>query len=396
MMKYVDGKMELGIDYDYAAINAEYKKLKCPKDYYNPTHIPFQKSRYYHLLSARGTGKTTNVLLWCMCARKVHDGFPVLAYVRQRLDMIMPKNMGTLFGVIVAAGYIEKLTDGKYNNVIYKSRKYYYCKTDSEGNVEEIDPKHFMICLSLDKHQDIKSSVSEPHCDFLIMDEYISEYYNNDFMRLMDTESTLFRDRVSCHVFMLANTIEKNSIWFREFEIYDDVQYIDFGQSRVIESALGTNVYVEVVKSSEGKQGKQKVSQRLYFGFKNPLLSSITGSCVWAMNNHPHIPQMEEEDRCISNRHFVDHFGRLLKIELWDCRKLGIIALVHNATRTYDDSIIYTLDEIKSSNQRYSLGWTNMDKFIFRLYARNKFYYATNEVGDFFNNYVNQCKRSVR
>lgn len=393
MIKFINNKMESGIDYDYSKINAEYKKLKCPKDYYNPTHIPFHRAKYYHILSSRGTGKTNNVLLWCMCARKVHENYPVLVYIRQRIDMIMPKNLSTMFNVIVENGYVEKLTDGKYNNIFYKARKFYYCKTDDDGNVIDQDPRHFMVCLSLDKHQDIKSSLSEPYGDFVILDEYISDYYNNDFIRFMDTLSTVLRDRMSGHIFMLANTIEKNSVWFREFEIYDEVQYINFGENRIIESNLGTNVYVEVVKSTEGKEGKQKVSQKLYFGFSNPLLASITGSCVWAIKNYPHIPSLSENDSLICNNRFIDNYGRLLKLELWNTENLGFIVLVHNATKLYDDSVIYTLNDITDNRMRCGIGYSKLDKFIFTLYTRNKFYYATNEVGEFFNNYLKQVKR---
>lgn len=64
---------------------------------------------------------------------------------------------------------------------------------------------------------------------------------------------------------------------------------------------------------------------------------------------------------------------------------------VHRATRTYDDSIIFTIGEIDKNNKRFRFGFTPSDKRLWELYKRNKFYYASNDIGSLIDNYVKQA-----
>ena len=83
---------------NFNKINALYKKLKCPEDVFDPTKLPFDRDKYFFLCSERSVGKTTNVLLWGMCAREVHG--TQIQYIRQLDQMLEPKRarqLSTLF-----------------------------------------------------------------------------------------------------------------------------------------------------------------------------------------------------------------------------------------------------------------------------------------------------------
>ena len=124
----------------------------------------------------------------------------------------------------------------------------------------------------------------------------LSGYGYSDFVRFSDLVSTIFRKRLCGCVYLLSNTIDLTSPWFDEFCVRDDVNTMVQGESRLIESPLGTKMFIEILKSDQSEQSVQ-VNKR-YFGFPNPRLSAITGKGTWATETYPHIPssmQINEE-----------------------------------------------------------------------------------------------------
>lgn len=385
--EFIDGKRNNGIIYDYPNIRKEFRKLKIPTEYYNPSKCPFDKCKWFINLSDRSTGKTTNWLLFGMTMNKLYG--TVIQYVRQTNDMITPRNSKNLFDTILDNNYVSKLTDGKYNTIVYKSKRWYYAKSDETGEIVEQKNKHFMCMLSIDNAENYKSSYNAPYGDLIIFDEFIGKYYyRNEFVRFNDLLKTIIRDRQSPIIVLLANTIDKNSQYFNELEIYNTVQNMKQGDSEIITSERGTNIYVEILESGLKKQKTRSIVNTLFFGWKNPLISSITGD-DWAINNYPHIPQYNS--KIILKRYYLDFNNTLLALDIKSCDEIGMYVAVHRATRTYDDSIIFTIGQIDKNNKRFRFGFTQSDKRLWELYKRNKFYYASNDIGSLIDNYVKQA-----
>ena len=63
------------------------------------------------------------------------------------------------------------------------------------------------------------------------------------------------------------------------------------------------------------------------------------------------------------------------------------------STTSYDDSVIYTSDSVTDYRYRYAFGHTKVDKLIWDLFKKHKFYYQSNEVGAIVDSYVNQFRR---
>lgn len=402
-IQYIDEEEKNGIVYDFKAINKIYKSLKCPKGYYNPTLLPFERAKYFNLLSIRATGKTTNILLWIMCARKwyiekygTETQPPAGGYIRQNIEMIMPKNIKHMFSVIIQRGYVEKLTNGQYNSIIYKNRAFYYCKVDEKGDIEEIENNYFFFCFAINKSDDYKSTFNDPKLDFVVFDEYLSTRYTpNEFIYFIDLLATIFRERKSPLIFMLANNIDRNSPYFRELGIMQQVKLMQFGDSKIITSELGTKVYVELVGLEEQKKKQKQELTSLFYGFTNPKLSIVTGQLTWAVNNYQHIPNDLEEDilEVIGNRYIL-YNDELIRLRYVISPKYGKMVLITPATRFYDDSIIYTIGELMNKNYRFGLGFSNVDKLFYQAYKRNQFYYATNDVGNMVENFLKEaCKK---
>lgn len=393
MKKYIENKIENGVEYDFKEINKEFRKLKIPGDVYNPIYCPFEKAKWFVELSERSTGKTTNFLLYGMTMNKMYG--TTIQYIRQKEMMIAPKNSKDIFKTILQYDYVEKITDGKYNSITYNSRRWYYCKTDENGDIVETANEHFMFMLSIDNAEQYKSSYNAPLGDFIIFDEFIGKFYQtNEFVNFNDLVKTIIRDRQSPIIIMLANTIDKNSIYFNELEIYDKIQLMHQGENEIITSDKGTKIYVEILESSQKKNKKRNKVNELFFGWKNPLINSITGD-DWSLSNYPHIPKNLNQ-KLFHVKHYIEFNNKLVRIDLVKDDTLGIYCCLHYATKLYDDSIIYTINDIKDSRYRFKFGFTDFDKKIWQLYVRNKFYYATNDIGTFIETYVKQAKQLVR
>lgn len=390
-IEYHDNDKKKGIKYDFSLIRKEFKRLKIPKDVYNPLTIPLEWSKFNVLLSPRSKGKTTNILLLGLIFNKLYG--TVLQYIRSSHDMITPSKAGSLFSVIQQNGYIEKLTDGKYNNIKLHWGSWYYTKVDDKGEIIE-QSEEIMKMLSIDRAEKYKSSYNAPNGDFIIFDEFIGKiYYPNEFVRFLDLFKTIQRDRISPIIFMLANTIDRESEYFNELEIYEEIHTLEMGEDIKVTTEKGTPIYIAILNNDDKLQNKQKIQNSLFYGFKNPRISSITGT-DWAHVAYPHLPEVRTEDKIIDRRHYIKYSNRLINLELRFCNELGLYIYCHRATRIYDDSIIYTNDNmIKNKQYRFLFGHTNLDKKIFTLYNQNKWYYQNNTIGSQVNNYIQTSKK---
>lgn len=394
-IKYIDDDKQHGIEYDWGFIAKELKKLKCPENVYNPFKVHNVKSgRWFVDLSERNTGKTTNWLLVAMLMNK-HYGTQGI-YIRELVDMIMPKHALQLFETILQFGYVQTITDNKYNSIKYKSRGYYYYNTETD----ELAQSPFMLSLSLDENYLNKSSFNAPTGDLIIFDEFISKYnYANEFVDLCDTLKTVIRERDSAVIVLLANTIDKHNFIFKELGIYEIVQTLDINQQRLFTNPHGTEISVSILgRKMEDMPEHKKEHNRKFFGFANSKLNSIRGG-EWAIPLFPHIPKMEEKDNdeCLFRNRYIRHNDYLLNLELHHNEKLGACVFVHKAKKTYDDSIIYTLDTvIDNKNCRYKWGKNALDNLLLKLYLQNKFYYATNFEGELTETYLRECNLNKR
>ena len=399
-MKYINDNEDLGIDYDWSLIKKTIKRLgiypKTIKDpatdqavnVWNPLHVPFDRAKWFTHMSIRSKGKTTNYLLLGLIMNKLYG--TVIQYIVQSDYLLTPKMSSGLFRVINNYHYVERITDGRWHGVVLRARRWYYCNYDENGHVSEMSPDYVMIMYSIDKQDDYKrAGAVEPRGDLIIFDEFIRKYYMpNEFIELSQLIATIRRNRLSPVIVMLSNTVDKNSPYFNELEVYDRVYNMNPGDRDIITSSGGTNVYVEIIDPA--KTAARVKADRLFFGFKNKQLGAITGSTVWAERNFQHIMQFKELETITKTR-YISHNNKLVNMELVKT-ELGLCVLLHWGKRTYNDSVIYTLGNIEETLHRYRFGTSRLDKVIWGLYKKNKFYYATNDIGAFVESYIIACQ----
>lgn len=376
--------------WDWALIRKEWKKLKMPKDVaYDPFHIPFaakdrNRCGYYMMISKRGVGKTTSMILLGLILFKLYG--VKIQYIRQTSDMLAPKFSQELMSTILSCGYIEKLTEGRWNAAYYHANRWVFAKQDEDGHIIEKTSIHFMYTLSIDQSFTYKSNYNAPDGDFIIFDEFIGKRYTpNEFIYFLDILSTIIRKRSGCIICMLSNAIDEYSEYFDEFEINEEIRQMKKGDCRICASSGGTRIYVELIDHHD------KNSARLnkeFFGFKNPRLYAITGAGEWNVPVCKHFDTEDETAELIDRTHYIQMGYNLACIELWQSEKYGLFCRVHKATRFYDDSIIYTMDMIEDSRFRKSRGWSRVDAFLWGLLGRDRWHYANNSMKNFVDKYV--------
>lgn len=387
-IEYYDNKQEHGIIIDWSKIFKAYRKLGVPDNYYNPTTAPVDRAKWLCLLSERASGKTTNWLLIGMLLY-THYGI-VTQYIRQSEDMIKPSIANEIFAVIRGYDngyYIKKITNGEYNSIYIHWKKAYFCHIGDDGKMDKLDNDHFMSFLSIDHNFDYKSTYNAPTGDLILFDEFISPNYRiNEFVDLCDMCSTIIRKRVSPIIVMLANTIDCNHTYFKELEISKEVKKLKVGNSQLITTEKGTNVYVELI-GLKPTEIKSRVN-RLFYGFNNPRLAAITGGeQTWSFDPAPHIVNADT-DVYIDRRLRIDTGDVILQVELLYTEDRGYICNVHECTMSYDDSVFLTNGEIRRRNQMWGLGEGKYCKYIWGLYGNNKWYFDTNETASLVTNYV--------
>lgn len=391
-IEYINNNPLDGIVYDFNFLRNEYKKLKCPKDVYNPCHLPFENCKWFVTLSERARGKTTNLLLMGMLIWW-HYGTGI-CYIRSSEQMIMPKASKDLFSNIISWGYVQKISNDKYNTIVYKSRRWYMAHVDEDGEIDHQSDDAFCIMLSIDKNEQYKS-VLETKNDVIIFDEFIERYYYpNQFVLFCDLCKTILRSRLSGIILLAANTLDIDSEWFKEIQINEKIREMGQGDSSIVTTPLGTRVYVEILgKKLPKAEKKQNIFNRMYYGFSNSKLASITGSSTWAMYNYPHTPT---NFRIIQKNHYLEYNDKLVNLEICQSEEGTMFINCHYATKTYEDSIIYSLDFSTDLTHRYRFGITKVDKFIWKKYEQNLFTYADNSVGSLVEKYVEVCLKGVR
>lgn len=391
-ISYIDNNPVLGVCYDWPKIIAAYKALHCPDTVYSPCKTIREGTeagcRWYVGMSKRETGKTTNWLLiglimWWMYGTQIQ-------YVRQDEDMIAPKNTKDMFNVILEHDYISTITEGQYNTIVYRSRRWYLAKRE-DGIITAEASEHCCFMCDVVHYEDLKSGYNAPLGDLIIFDEFIStKYYPNEFVSLTQLISTIKRKRRSAIIVLLANQIDVYSQYFNELCIADDVQKMPAGSRAIITTERGTKIYVERIERTHKAKRQDEIDTTLYYGFANPKLASITGD-DWATANYQHIPDGEFD--ILYPNLYISYSDKLVRLDMVKHSSLGICMYVHWASRTYEDSIILSAAERTDVRFIYRTGRGALDLLIRRMFAENRVYYATNDVGNFCESYFAYIKK---
>lgn len=363
--------------------------FKKPK-YYSLDSILSKNADYNIIFGERSNGKTYAALEYGI-RRYVKFG-EQFAYIRRWREDLKGKRAQSLFANHVANGVIERLTGGKFNEVFYYSNKWFlsYYNKGTGKRVPDNKPMCYGFVLSETEHE--KSS-SYPNVTTIVFDEFLTRrfYLPDEFMLLMNTLSTIIRNRDNVKVFMLGNTVNKYCPYFTEMGLRNvpnmkqgTIDIYRFGEQ-------GATVAVEYCDTLQ----KEKPSNK-YFCFDNQNLEMITGG-KWELAIYPHLPRKYKPKDVMLVFYIVFHDttlqGNIIQVDS-DC-----FCYIHAKTtpiKDTDNSLIYSLEMNGKPNYKRRLLSTStpVETSIARFFATDKVFYQNNEIGEIVRNYIMISQRS--
>lgn len=368
------------------------KKKEQETKYYSLKRILQKNADYNMIFGERSNGKTYAALEYGI--RRYLASGEQMAYIRRWREDLRGKRAESLFANHVANGVVEKLTDGKFNEVFYMGNKWFLSFYNEETKKRTPDDKPFCygFCLSEQEHE--KSS-SYPDVTTIVFDEFLTRryYLPDEFMLFMNMLSTIIRQRDNVKVFMLGNTVNRYCPYFNEMGL-KQVQTMQQGSIDIYQfGEHGARVAVEYCATIETAAKKQS---NKYFCFDNANLQMIT-SGKWELAVYPHLPTKYKPENVLFVYYIL--FGDACLqgniIQVGD----EIFTYIHQKTTPIKDennSLIYSLEMNGKPNYKRKLlsTATPLESQVSRFFAIEKVFYQSNEVGEVVRNYIMTSSRN--
>ena len=360
------------------------KKKEEVHKYYQLTDILNKGADYNLIFGERSNGKTYAALSYGI-EQFVKTGAQ-MAYIRRWMEDLRGKRSENLFANHAVNGFIEKVTDGKFNEVFYMGNKWFLSYYDKEKGKRFPDDVPFCYGFSLSAQEHEKSS-SYPRVKTIVFDEFLTRQYYlpDEFMLFMNLLSTIIRQRDDVKVFMLGNTVNKYCPYFTEMGL-KQVPIMEQGTIDIYKFGEGGAVVAVEYCSSIVKD---KASNK-YFCFNNQNLQMITGG-KWELAVYPHLPTKYKPKDVL--------FTYYIKFN--DVTLQGNIIQVGNENFTYihmkttpikeeDTALIYSLEMNGKPNYKRRLmsSATYLEQQVARYFAIDKVFYQDNEIGEIVRNYL--------
>lgn len=359
--------------------------------YYSLKKIKEKNADYNLIIGERSNGKTYS------CKKEIcenawnnkADG----AILRRYEEDFKGKRGQKLFKDLVENGEIERITEGVYNNVIYRSMMWSFAKTEfnkETGEPETVqaqEPFCYGFALSSTEHD---KSTTYPNIQTVVFDEFLTRdrYLVDEFVLFMNTLSTIIRQRDNVKIYMLGNTVNRYSPYFVEMGLtnvknqqQNTIDIYKYGES-------GLSVAVEMC----GEHLKHKKKSNKYFAFNNPKLEMITGG-KWEIDIYPHL-EKKYKSKHIMLSYFIEFDEECLQCDIVsvDGEQFTFIHRKTTPIKNYSD-IVFS-PAISSNPNRYvriNRPVNMLTEKIYQFYKRDKVFYQDNEVGEIVRNYLKNC-----
>lgn len=400
--------MKQGLDVN--AVKKKIKSLKIPKEYWGIDLDSFFNHQYNMYISIRETaGKTTQSLILGMVLNQLYPSHYAIEYLRNDNRQIVRANIENLFNTIVSLGYIEKIYNNKWNDVIYKTqqRKFFLVKKNTEGEVVETSAEPICIVHSLETAFDAKSGYNAGgRGNYIVLDEFqdTSRATYGIFPQFLNYISTIGRPLSEgakdwLHVLMIGNNTNPYCFYFDEFQIQEEIPYLKFGGAIEFKTEYGVTGVVKLLELSDVQKERLQRKNIPFLGFPGKKAAAFTGVEEWSGETFKHINFELNYDNCVYRRAYIKHRGRYIQLDLFNQDPQGVFLFLHFASEPkFDDNVILTIDP-ELATDIYGFGKYEKREKILRLckiimncFNENRVYYASNRVGSLISDYRKNCK----
>lgn len=355
-----------------------------PKDrYYDRTKLDETNAVYRIAIGARGNGKTYS---WCHSILEHYfDTGEASAYVRRYDEEIAPKNIAALFRP--HTDYIKQKTDGRFNDITYRSKEFRLCYTDDDGKITDRDPNPFCMAAAVNtwmtqKGQDRGEVWSILYDEFLTRDGYLQ----NEFVNFMNVISSFVRDRDNAIIYMFANTVSKYSPYWDELGI-KSIETMEQGDIRVYQ--YGTSDLSVAIEYCPDVSATDRVASK-YFAFDNPQLAMISNG-KWEIMAYEHLRESLDMSKVLFNAYIeFDDKVLCMNVVLNGTELYGFIHPQTKAVKYESTSVLYTS---RATTERCHVHFlkdcpTRAHELVKQLTLKKALFFATNECGEVFRSWL--------
>lgn len=357
--------------------------------FYTLDNILSHHADYNMIYGERSNGKTTAVLRHGLIDY-IKSGYKnQLAIVRRWEEDYKGKNGQQMFQSIIALGWVNDLTNGKYNSIYYYSQRWYLCHYNELGEKTAQEEEPFAMGFAITSEEHYKST-SYPKVKTILFDEFITRkyYLPEEFVKFQNLLSTIIRLRTDVTIFMCGNTINKFCPYFAEMGLSG----IKKQQKGTIDIYTYGDSTLKVAVEYSDFPSKKKESNK-YFAFNNPKLQMITQG-GWEIDIYPHLPQKYKPNN-VQYIFYIHFDGEYLQGNIIDIDAVMFLYIHRKTTPIREDNerLVYQQNPDYRRNYRTNIlkPYGKVDKYIKQLIDRKKVFYQDNEIGEIMNNYLKWC-----
>ena len=360
--------------------------------FYSLAPLLEKKATYNIIFGERSNGKTYAAL-----KHGIETYFETggeFALVRRWKEDITGARASRVFAALNAAGEVTKISNGQYAGIHYWSGRFYLCNYDEDTGkaiYNDGDIIGHTFALSDNEHD---KSISFPRVENIIFDEFLTKnvHLQDEFVLFMNTVSTIVRQRTNVQVFMLGNTVNTYSPYFKEMGLR---HVLKMEQGEIAIYRYGDSdltVAVEYCTSNE-----ETKPNNFYFAFDNPKLNMIT-SGAWELDMYPHAP-MKFLPKDIMFEYFI-----VFDNSIYQCKIVSIgeatFTFIHDKTtpiKDVDSDLIYTFEYVPKMNYNRNIfkPINKLQQKVLWYFEKERVYYQDNTVGNAIGNYLKVCRQSM-
>lgn len=354
--------------------------------YYSLEKIKKHNCEYNLIIGERSNGKTYSVKMEMLKKYALSNGAEQSALLRRWDEDFKGVRGANMFSDIVENGELQKLFDGKYDDIQYFRHAWYLSKKDENTGkpIKENEPFCYAFSITAMEHD---KSTSYPKVTTVLFDEMLTrkQYVPDEFILFMNCLSTIIRDRGNVVIYMLGNTVSHFSPYYSEMGLthirkmkQGDIDVYKYGEN-------GCKVAVEYIGESKFMKKSNK-----YFAFDNPKLNMIK-SGAYELDIHPHLSKRYKTSD-IMFIYFIVYEEYILQCEVIQIDN-EIFTYIHEKTtelKQPDNDLIYTTEITSKPNMRVGI-IKYRDKIGERVayfYKQNLVFYQNNEIGEIVSNYI--------
>lgn len=374
------------------------KKDKNTPEYYTLGPIEKIGAVYNVIFGTRSYGKTYALLekfiIAYWSARAKHE-LVQAAYIRRYDDAIRPKFAGTVTDTLIKNGNdenrIAQITNGVYDNCIYKNGGWYLAKYDKEKDLMNTDKDPFMLAFALNTWDKMKGG-SYPYVTDIWFEEFIEvstkPYLKNEWAIFLNVVSTIARRR-DVRVWLTGNTINIYCPYFKNMGL-KSVKNMKAGQIDVYSiGKTDRKIAVEMTYDTATYKESKRNNSYLY-AFEDPRLQMLTKS-TWEIGAYP-LVQEEIKQADICGRFFIEFDDELFACELVSNDDSYIYIHTHNdPLRPPEDCELYYTPEFSTKpnyRRRIDRPVTQAERAIYDLFRLDKIVFDSNSTGNAVDNYL--------